>query len=145
MGAPSWKVLLHHCLSTVCSYSWKKSQPHSNSLLLYCLKRRELQDRSSDSSPSFSEDKPLKITYKPPMASPGNWVRLADGNTVLDLAPKTSSEVANLPAKILLSPSSKHCTQGWILLHTVLRGYTQGIFKKGKSSSTTLLAAGKSF
>lgn len=62
-------ALYEHC---ICSYGWKQLQPHSNLLLLYCLKRKGLQDRSSDSSPSFSEDKPLKITDEPPVASTGH-------------------------------------------------------------------------
>lgn len=62
------------------------------------------------------------------------------------LAPRASTEVAKVPAKTVLSPSSKQGTQGWILVPAVLRRYTQGIFKKGKSSATNyLLAAGKSF
>lgn len=61
-SAPS--ALHEHC---VCFYGWKQFQPHSTSLLLYCLKICKTEVQTAH--PPFLKINPLKITDKPPMTS----------------------------------------------------------------------------
>lgn len=104
-SAPS--ALSEHCLLL-----WLETIPTPQQFTpTVLLKRKELQRGVQIAHLPFLKINPLKITYKPPMASTSHgqahrW-KHSPG-----LAPRASAEVAKVPAKTVLSPSSKQGTQG---------------------------------